>query len=72
MHNVIEESFCLHYIVVTSGIISKTHVSMSKFSVKVFPDGLMDVIASKNISSCSVPYTALPMKTDSHFQPTLS
>ena len=26
----------------------------------------------KNISSCTVSYTALPMKTDLHFQPTLS
>ena len=29
-------------------------------------------MASKNISSCTVSYTALPMKTDLHFQPTLS
>ena len=26
----------------------------------------------KNMSSCTVSYTALPMKTDLHFQPTLS
>ena len=26
----------------------------------------------KNIPSCAVSYTALPMKTDLHFQPTLS
>ena len=26
----------------------------------------------KNILSCTVSYTALPMKTDLHFQPTLS
>ena len=31
----------------------------------------MDDMASKNISSCTVSYTALPMKTDLHFQPTL-
>ena len=29
-------------------------------------------MASKNISGCTVSYTALPMKTDLHFQPTLS
>ena len=39
---------------------------------KVFPDGLMDDMTSKNISSCTVSYTALPVKIDLHFQPTLS
>ena len=29
-------------------------------------------MASKNISNRSVSYTALPMKTDLHFQPALS
>ena len=33
-------------------------------------DGLMEDMTSKNISSCTVSYTALPMKTDFHFQPT--
>ena len=37
-----------------------------------FSIGLMVDMASKNISSCTVSYTALPMKTDFHFQPTLS
>ena len=40
-------------------------------NLKVFPDGLMDDMASKNISSCTVYYTALPMKTDLHFQPVI-
>ena len=40
--------------------------------LKVFPDGLMDDMASKNISSCTVSYKALPIKTDLHYQPTLS
>ena len=40
--------------------------------IKVFPEGLMVDMASKNITSCTVSYTALPMKTDLHFQPTLS
>ena len=39
---------------------------------KVFPDGLMDELTSKTISSCTVSYTALPMKTDLHFQSTLA
>ena len=30
---------------------------------------MMVVMVSKNISSCTVSYTALSMKTDSHFQP---
>ena len=29
-------------------------------------------MASENISRCTVSYIALPMKTDLHFQPTLS
>ena len=40
--------------------------------LKVFPEGLMVDMTSKNISRCTVSYTALPMKTDLHFQPTLS
>ena len=40
-------------------------------NLKVFPEGLMVDMASKNISSFTVSYTALPMKTDLHFQPTL-
>ena len=40
--------------------------------VKDFRDSLMDDMASKNISSCTVSYTALPVKIDLHFQPTLS
>ena len=43
-----------------------------KCSLKGFPDGLMDVMASKNISNCTVSYTALQMNIDLHFQPTLS
>ena len=35
--------------------------------VKVFPDSLVDNMASKNISSCTLSYTALRMKTDLHF-----
>ena len=40
-------------------------------SIKVFPENLMVDMASKNISSCTVSYTPLPMKTDLHFQQTL-
>ena len=40
--------------------------------VKVFPDCLIDDMTLKNISNCTVSYTALQMKTDLHFQPTLS
>ena len=40
--------------------------------LQVFPDGLMDDIVPKNISNCTVSYTALPMQTDLHYQPTLS
>ena len=40
--------------------------------LKVFPDGLMDDMASKNISSCSVSYAALQMKTDFFNQHCLS
>ena len=43
-----------------------------KKSIKVFREGLVVDMASKNISICTVSYTALPMKTDLHFQPTLS
>ena len=39
--------------------------------LKVFPNGLMDDMASKTISNCIVSYTALSMKPDLHFQPTL-
>ena len=46
------------------------HIELCKqynyFCFKVFPDGLMDDMASKNISNCTVSYTALPMKTDLH------
>ena len=42
-----------------------------KVLFKVFPEGLMVDMASKNISSCTVSYTPLPKKTDLHFQPTL-
>ena len=41
-------------------------------ALKVFPEGLMVDMASKNIASCTVSYAALPMKTDLQFQPTLS
>ena len=37
----------------------------------VFPEGLVVDMASKNISRCTVSYTALSMKTDLHFEPTL-
>ena len=37
---------------------------------EVFPDGLMDDMASKNISTCCVSYIALPMKTDLQLSPT--
>ena len=33
---------------------------------------MVDMASKKNISSCTVSYTALPMKTDWQFQPTLS
>ena len=39
--------------------------------IKVLPEGLMVDMALKNISSFTVSYTPLPMKTDLHFQPTL-
>ena len=43
-----------------------------KRDLKDFPDSLMDDMASKNISSCTVFYTALLMKTNLHIQPILS
>ena len=43
-----------------------------KGSFKVYRKGLMVDMASKNISNCTVSYTALPMKTDLHCQITLS
>ena len=46
-------------------------ILVSAIELKVFPEGLMVEVASKNISRCTVSYTALPMKTDLHFQPTL-
>ena len=39
-----------------------------KLFIKVFPYGLMDDMASKNISNYTVSYTALPMETDLHNQ----
>ena len=46
-------------------------VMFHRRTFKVFQDGLSDDLTSKNISSCNVSYTVLPMKTDLHFQPTL-
>ena len=55
------------------------HIQCNSIQVKCFiehfkvcPEGLMVDMASKNISRCTVSFTALPMKTDLHFQPTLS
>ena len=45
-------------------------MTRGKNELKVFPEGLMDDMASKNISSYTMSYTAFPMKTDLHFQPT--
>ena len=53
-------------------LMSRKHDDFRKTDIKVFPEGLMVNMASKNISRCTVSYTALPMKTDLHFQPTLS
>ena len=53
------------------GGITDCSTSYTVVYFKVFPDGLMDDMMSKNISNCTVSDTALPMKTDLHFQPIL-
>ena len=50
----------------------KMHSGLLIIPVKAFPEGLMVDMASKNISRCTVSYTALPKKTDLHFKPTPS
>ena len=42
------------------------------WTINDFPDSLMGDMASKNISSCTVSYTAIPMTTDLHLHPKLS
>ena len=46
--------------------------SLDNIAPLVVTDGLIDDMTSKNISNCILSYTALPMKTDLHFQPTPS
>ena len=47
-------------------------IKMVYHKVKVFSEGPMVDMALQNISSCTVSSTALPVKSDLHFQPTMS
>ena len=67
------------YVAVHPTAVSENYSSSNNFDkspssiyFKVFTEGLMVDMALKNISRYTVSYTALPMKTDLHFQPTLS
>ena len=65
------------YIVeISRGIIKDLCVKIASVSedmyIKIFSEGPMVDKASESIASCTVFYAALPMKTDSHFQPTMS
>ena len=50
----------------------QSHVVAVLQNLKVFPEGMMVDMASKNIASFTVSNTVLRMKTDLHLQPTLS
>ena len=74
--NTISQEYTANYSTTCYRTISKKKIGWLRVGAwtgtkSFFRAGLMVDVASKNISRCTVFYTALPMKTDLHFQPTL-